>query len=252
MKRPVNRKANIVFMTITAADLKARLLHQDEDILVLNKPYGIAVHAGPKGGVTLDAFLPDLKLGNPDLPQLAHRLDRETTGCLILGRNAKSLKRLGGLFAEGKIGKTYLALVCGRPVPEIGMIDLPLARRTHDRRSWWMKVDAAGDVARTRYEVLGQADGLALLALSPQTGRTHQLRVHCAHMGWPIAGDRIYGGDRAMATAPGLMLHAVRIVIPRGRGQEPLVINAPLPETLTDFLAALGLPDAYDPEGSTL
>lgn len=236
-------------MLLTAADLHARILHRDEDILVLDKPYGIAVHAGPKGGVTLDNFLPALQFEKPDLPQLAHRLDRETTGCLILGRNPAALKRLGSLFAGGRISKTYLALVCGRPVPTEGLIDLPLARRTHDRRSWWMKVDPAGDPSRTRYRVLGQADGLALLALFPETGRTHQLRVHCAHMGWPIAGDRIYGGDRAMATAPGLMLHAVEIAIPTGRGKPQLVVRAPLPQSFADFLAALGLPETYSPEG---
>lgn len=241
-------------MRFSADDLVAAVLYRDEAVLVINKPYGIAVHAGPKGGMTLDAFLPDLRFGVPEKPQLAHRLDRETTGCLVFGRNQKALRRLGALFRDGLVKKTYLAFVCGRPSEEEGVIDLPLARRSHDKRSWWMKVDPAGDPSRTRYRTLGQADGLALLALSPETGRTHQLRVHCAAMGWPIAGDRVYGGDRAMAASPGLLLHAARIELPFYPGKPPLAIEAPLPEPFRHLLASLRMtlpPDFTLPEEMT-
>lgn len=226
-------------MRFSADDLARRVLHRDEAVLVIDKPYGIAVHAGPKGGVTLDAFLPDLRFGAPEKPQLAHRLDRETTGCLVFGRNQKALRRLGALFRDGLVSKTYLAFVCGRPAEAEGVIDLPLARRSHDKRSWWMKVDPAGDPSLTRYRLLGQADGLALLALSPETGRTHQLRVHCSAMGWPIAGDRVYGGDRAMAVSPGLILHAARIALPFYPGKPPLAIEAPLPDSFRQLLESL-------------
>jgi tRNA pseudouridine32 synthase / 23S rRNA pseudouridine746 synthase len=228
-------------MHLTAQDILDRILYRDADMLVLDKPAGIAVHKGPKGGVTLDAFLPDLAFGDAELPQLAHRLDRETTGCLVLGRNKAALKRLGGFFADGRIAKTYCAICCGVPKDDAGRIDLPLARRSHDKRSWWMKVDPAGDPAFTRYRVLARADGLAFLALQPETGRTHQLRVHSAAMGWPIAGDRIYGGDRAMATSRALQLHAVRVAIPQRRDQPPIRVTAPLPSAMSDFLAGLGL-----------
>lgn len=231
-------------MRFTAEDLVAAVLYRDEAVLVLDKPWGIAVHAGPKGGVTLDAFLPDLRFGAAEKPQFAHRLDRETTGCLVLGRNAKALRRLGALFRDGLVKKTYLAVVCGRPTEEEGVIDFPLARRSHDKRSWWMKVDPAGDPSLTRYRVLGQADGLALVALSPETGRTHQLRVHCAAMGWPIAGDRVYGGDRAMAVSPALLLHAARVELPFYPGKPALCVEAPLPEPFRQLLESLrmGLP----------
>ncbi len=136
-------------MRFTADDLVASVLYRDEAVLVINKPYGIAVHAGPKGGVTLDAFLPDLRFGALEKPQLAHRLDRETTGCLVFGRNQKALRRLGALFRDGLVSKTYLAFVCGRPADEEGVIDLPLARRSHDKRSWWMKVDRR-EILRSR------------------------------------------------------------------------------------------------------
>ncbi len=226
-------------MRFTAADISARVLYRDEAVLVLDKPYGIAVHAGPKGGVTLDAFLPDLRFDAAEKPQLAHRLDRETTGCLVFGRNAKALRRLGALFRDGLVEKTYCAIVCGNPAQDRGEIDLPLARRSHDKRSWWMKVDPAGDPSLTHYHVLGRASGIAFVMLSPKTGRTHQVRVHCAAMGWPIAGDRVYGGDRAMAASPALMLHAARISLPFYPGKKAIEIEAPLPEPMRNFLGSL-------------
>ncbi len=231
-------------MRLTPDDILARILHRDAEMLVLDKPAGIAVHKGPKGGVTLDEFLPGLAFEAPEIPQLAHRLDRETTGCLVLGRNKPALKRLGGLFASGRIAKTYVAICCGQPKEDAGRIDLPLARRSHDKRSWWMKVDPAGDPSSTRYRVLARADGIAFVALQPETGRTHQLRVHCSAMGWPIAGDKVYGGDRAMAASRALQLHAIRIVIPARHGHEPIRVTAPLPSAMSDFLYGLGLSDA--------
>lgn len=231
-------------MVLDAESLRARVLYHDERLIVLNKPAGIAVHKGPKGGITLDAFLPDLMFGKPELPQLAHRLDKDTTGCLVLGRDKAALKRLGNMFARGEASKTYCALVIGQPKADSGRIEMPLARRSHDKRSWWMKVDPAGDPSFTRYRVLSRGDGVAFVALAPETGRTHQLRVHCAAMGWPIAGDRTYGGDRAAALCRSVQLHAWRIALPEGRGKPFLVVSAPLPDTMQALLAGLGLSPA--------
>lgn len=228
-------------MSFDAPSIAARVLYRDERLLVLNKPAGIAVHKGPKGGQTLDEFLPALQFGKSDLPQLAHRLDKDTTGCLVLGRDKAALKRLGQMFARGEASKTYCALVIGNPKEESGRIEFPLARRSHDKRSWWMKVDPAGDASFTRYRVLSRGDGVAFVALAPETGRTHQLRVHCAQMGWPIAGDRVYGGDRAAALCRSIQLHAWRIALPEGRGKPPLVVSAPLPEAMSALLGGLGL-----------
>ena len=227
-------------MRFSADDLAGRILYKDDAILVLNKPAGLAVHAGPKGGVTLDQFLPDLRFGKPENPQLAHRLDKETTGCLVLGRNKASLKRLGAAFQSGRVEKTYCAIVCGIPVEPAGRITLPLARRSHDKRSWWMKVAVEGESgaesAATRYRILATGEGMAFVALAPETGRTHQLRVHCAAMGWPIAGDGIYGGDRAMAASRQLCLHAARIALPGC-----VAVEAPLPDAMRDFLSLIGI-----------
>jgi RluA family pseudouridine synthase len=216
-------------MRLTAEELQARILHRDGAMLILDKPYGIAVHRGPKGGVTLDDFLPALAFEKPEMPQLAHRLDRETTGCLVLGRDKPALKKLGEMFRDGKVTKTYLALVLGAPREDHGAIDLPLMRRSHDKRSWWMKADPKGDPSLTRYAVLARSDGFALLAMRPETGRTHQLRVHAAESGFAIVGDRVYGGDRAMAVSPHLALHALSIVVPYSRKGPPIESVAPVP-----------------------
>lgn len=169
------------------------------------------MHRGPKGGESLEGYFSALRYGLPRDPALAHRLDRETSGCLALGRHHKALERLGLLFKQGRVGKCYWAVVEGAPAQEEGLIDLPLGR-LNSSRGWWMKVDPMGAKAQTRWRVLGKNDTLALLALTPLTGRTHQLRVHCAAMGFPILGDRIYGtrGD----TDPMLHLHARGIEIP--------------------------------------
>lgn len=233
-------------MRFSPDDIRHRILYRDAEILVLDKPSGIAVHKGPKGGETLDAFFPALQFDAAEPPQLAHRLDRETSGCLVLGRNKGALKRLGAMFADGRIRKVYVALCCGVPAETEGRIDLPLARRSHDKRSWWMKVDPSGDPSLTRYRVLAARGGLSFLALQPETGRTHQLRVHCAAKGWPIAGDRIYGGDRAMAASRQLQLHAARIRLP-AKGGSPVEVTAPLPSAMSDFLDHLGLKD-FRPE----
>ena len=231
---------------ITAQDLLARVLHRDEDILIIDKPYGIAVHRGPKGGVTLDDFLPALTFGNPETPQLGHRLDRETTGCLVFGRHKAALQALGRIFQKGSAEKTYCALLAGRLPEKEGRIDMPLARRDHSNRSWWMRVDPKGDAAATRYLVLGEAEGMSFVLLWPETGRTHQLRVHCAELGAPIAGDRIYGGDRAKAIAPGLLLHALAIRLPGWGKRQPLLAEAPVPQDMSGLIKAIGLASALD------
>ena len=148
------------------------------------------------------------------------------------------LYRLNRLFADGKVDKRYWALVEGGPVEDEGRIDLPLARRSDDPRSWWMKTDPAGAPSLTLYRVLGRAQDLAWLELNPVTGRTHQLRVHCAAMGWPIRGDAIYGG--AGRGGPGLQLHARTLSLPLYPKREAITVEASAPGHMRVGLAACG------------
>ncbi|KQQ31624.1 RNA pseudouridine synthase [Methylobacterium sp. Leaf123] len=215
------------------------LLYRDALMLVIDKPAGLPVHPGPKGGPTLTDHLDALRFGLPRRPEAAHRLDRDTSGCLVLGRHAKALARLNRLFADGKVDKTYWALVEGGPEATEGCIDLPLAKRSDDPRSWWMKTDPAGAPSLTLYRVLGRANGLSWLELKPVTGRTHQLRVHCAAMGWPIQGDAIYGG--AGRDGPGLKLHARGLSLPLYPKREAIAVKAPAPAHMQAGLEACGM-----------
>lgn len=224
-------------------DIGARLLYRDALMLVIDKPAGLPVHPGPKGGETLTDHLDGLRFGLPRRPEAVHRLDRDTSGCLVLGRHAKALARLGKLFSTGKVEKTYWAIVEGDPPEEAGTIDLALARRSDDPRSWWMKADPAGEPALTHWRVLGRvpvrdaARTSAWLELKPVTGRTHQLRVHCAAMGWPIRGDAVYGHARR---GDALLLHARSLRLPLYPSRDPIGVEAPVPPHLAASVAACG------------
>ncbi|MFY9289615.1 MAG: RNA pseudouridine synthase [Methylorubrum rhodinum] len=213
------------------------LLYRDALMLVIDKPAGLPVHPGPKGGPTLTDRLDTLRFGLPRRPEAAHRLDRDTSGCLVLGRHAKALARLNRLFADGKVQKTYWALVEGVP-PDEGSIDLPLARRSDDPRSWWMKADPAGLPSLTHFRVLGRTEGRTWMELQPVTGRTHQLRVHCSAMGWPIVGDAIYGSAERDGV---LQLHARGLSVPLYPKREAIAVAASAPAHMLEGLSACGL-----------
>lgn len=228
---------------MTEDDMAALLLYRDAMMLVLNKPAGLAVHRGPKAAFgkdeALEPHFDKLKFGLPRAPSLAHRLDRDTSGCLVLGRHRKALEDLSLLFRGGQISKTYLAVVEGRPDQTEGLIDLALQKRDA-QRGWWMKVDPAGLPSQTRYHCLGTEGGLSLMALQPLTGRTHQLRVHMAAMGWPILGDPIYGLAPRQG-GPVLHLHAAAVTVPLYKNKPPVNVKAPLPTHIAQTLAGLGL-----------
>ena len=223
---------------MTPEEMVSRLLYRDGLMLVIDKPTGFAVHKGPKGGESLEDHFGALRFGLPRAPALAHRLDRDTSGCLVLGRHRKALADLGHLFKTGHIDKTYWAVVEGDPAEDEGRIDLPLGRKDATR-GWWMKHDPQGQPATTMWKVLGRADALAFVALEPLTGRTHQLRVHCAAMGWPIVGDTIYG-TAPRTGGPGLQLHAREIVVPLYKNREPVRVTAPVPPHMHERLGACG------------
>ncbi|HXW71485.1 MAG TPA: RNA pseudouridine synthase [Methylocella sp.] len=223
-------------VVVAEIDLTARLLYRDAMMLIIDKPAGIAVHRGPKGGPSLEDMFSSLRFGLPRNPALAHRLDRETSGCLVLGRHHKALEKLGLLFKQGRIEKTYWAIVEGEPEADEGVIDLPLARLNADR-GWWMKADPFGVPAKTLWRVLRRFGDRALLELRPLTGRTHQLRVHCAARGFPILGDAVYGTGGAI----GLQLHARSITVPLYKNKDPIRVEAPIPSHMSAMHESQGL-----------
>jgi tRNA pseudouridine32 synthase/23S rRNA pseudouridine746 synthase len=220
---------------MTPEEMVSRLLYRDGLMLVIDKPAGMAVHKGSPNSKdhareSLEDHFDTLRFGLPRAPALAHRLDRDTSGCLVLGRHRKALAALGKLFRNGVVGKTYWAVVEGSPDAESGRIDLPLGR-LDDKIGWWMKHDPNGQPAVTEWKVMGRApsSGLTWLELNLLTGRTHQIRVHCAEMGWPVLGDSIYG--KAPRTGgPPLHLHAREISVPLYKNRDPIKVTAPVPE----------------------
>jgi tRNA pseudouridine32 synthase/23S rRNA pseudouridine746 synthase/23S rRNA pseudouridine1911/1915/1917 synthase len=217
-----------------------RVLFRDAMMIVLDKPAGIPVHQGPGGGLNLEQFFPALAFGLPRLPALAHRLDRDTSGCLVLGRHRKALAKLGKLFSQGKIDKTYWAVIEGVMPAETGTIDLPLKKVTR-KDSWRMFADPSGQESVTDYTVLGHSGALSWVAFKPRTGRTHQIRVHAAALGCPVLGDPIYG--RPNPDQP-LHLHSRAITVPLYATKEPIAVTAPPPPHMLAALATLGWRDS--------
>lgn len=221
-------------------DLLSRVLYRDGLMLIVDKPAGIPVHAGPGGGPNLEAQFDALRFGLPRPPALAHRLDRDTSGCLVLGRHPKALRKLARLFSGGTVEKVYWAVVEGVPAKRAGRIDLPLRKISSKARGWRMVADAeAGKPAATDYRVIGAADGLSWLELRPRTGRTHQVRVHCAALGCPVLGDPVYGSGGA-AGSPPLHLHARAITLPLYANREPVAATAGPPAHMRAALIACG------------
>ncbi|KIM00639.1 Ribosomal large subunit pseudouridine synthase C [Paramagnetospirillum magnetotacticum MS-1] len=220
-------------------DLVARVLYRDPAVLIIDKPAGLMVHAGPKGGEHLGLFLDQLRFGLAQSPELAHRLDRETSGCLVLGRTRKALAGLGDLFAKGLADKTYWAVVVGKPREDQGVIDYALKKR-EKKFGWRMEVDRNGLASVTQWRLLGTDGRLSWLECRPLTGRTHQIRAHCAAIGHPLVGDAIYGRGTGTLAGDRLMLHSRNIVLPFHAGKPPIAAKAPVPEHMRAVLEGCG------------
>jgi RluA family pseudouridine synthase len=223
--------------SFSSAEIQARVLYRDNLLLVLNKPAGLAVHKGPKTEESLEQLLPALQFGYKELPQLGHRLDRDTSGCLVLGRNKRALRKLGELFANNKVGKTYWAIVDGKPPAETGTIDMALLKVT-GRQGWRIVPDPTGQPASTDYKLRGSDGKRSWLELTPHTGRTHQIRIHCAERGFPVAGDPIYGINPKPSEP--LMLQARAVSVPIEPGKPPVDVKAPPPDHMVAALQACG------------
>lgn len=227
---------------MTPEQIRSRVLFRDGQVLIVDKPAGLAVHAGPSGGESLRDFLSELRFGILPQPEPAHRLDRDTSGCLVLGRTKKAIVRLGRLFSSGQVRKTYWAVVVGRPPADAGSVDYPLLKK-NSRAGWHVQVDPSGQPSLTTYRVVGAGDGLAWLALEPKTGRTHQIRVHLAAIGCPILGDPVYGADRSRAKEHQLHLHAREIRVPYYARRELLKAIAEVPDHMKAMLRVCGWKD---------
>lgn len=204
------------------------ILFRDKRFLIINKPAGLPVHPGRAGGPSIEDFFPLWRTGKTG-PWLAHRLDQDTAGCLVIALKKSALLAAQAMFAEGRVQKTYWAVVRGVPKDDQGVIDLPLAKVTIGK-TWKMAGQAGAAPAITRCRVLGRGDGIAWLAFTPQTGRTHQIRAHAASIGHPILGDRIYGGG-----AGALHLLARDILLPL---DPPIHATAPVPPHMLTMLKA--------------
>ena len=239
MGRPAN-------LALSAKEIQSRVIYRDALVIVLNKPSGIPVHAGFGGGPNLEESFVHLTYGLPRPPSLGHRLDRDTSGCLILGRHRKALQKLSKLFATSRVRKTYWAVVSGQPKRNEGRIELSL-KKTGRGPGWKMKGDRSGQEAVTGYKVLGSVKSFGgirtWLELQPYTGRTHQLRVHAAALGCPIVGDQLYG-NRIHQQEHTLMLHAQAVSLPLYSGRKPIHLTALPPAHMIEALSACGFTGA--------
>jgi tRNA pseudouridine32 synthase/23S rRNA pseudouridine746 synthase len=206
------------------------ILFRDERFVVLDKPPGLPVHPGPRGGPSVEDWFPLLSRRR-DGPWLAHRLDADTAGCLVIALRRAALIAAQAEFAAGRARKTYWAVVRGVPQAAGGTIDAPL-RRHSSKSGWRMVSDASGQQAATDWLLCGQAGDIAWLELSPRTGRTHQVRVHCALLGCPVLGDPIYGDPQGPLQ---LLARSIALLL-----QPPLAATAAPPPHMRGALTRCG------------
>ena len=216
--------------------LEDRILYVDAEAIVIDKPAGLPVDPPRAGGDSVAARAGELKLGFQREPVAMHRLDRDTSGCLLLARNPKARAKFQQAFESGMVEKLYLAVVEGIPDGAHGLIDLPLAKVSTAEEGWRMVPDDKGKSAQTRWRKLAEMDGRSLIEFKPLSGRTHQIRVHAARgLGAAIAGDPVYGaGEEPM------LLHSWRLVVPRNK-KPPIDVTARVPDSFglwLDFLDA--------------
>ncbi|MFB0612142.1 RluA family pseudouridine synthase [Aurantiacibacter poecillastricola] len=209
------------------------ILYEDGEALVIDKPAGLPIETPRKCGPALEDHLDQLKLGFQRAPVPVHRLDTDTSGCLLLARNPKALKRFNKAFEEKLVAKTYLGIVAGPVEEEEGTIDLALSKISSEARGWRMIVAKKGKPSVTHWTKRKELEGgLTPVEFRPETGRTHQIRVHAEHaFGRSLLGDPVYGHKDARVSRT--MLHASALVVPR-EGKPDITAEAPLP---ADFIA---------------
>ena len=209
--------------------LEDRILFLDGEAIVIDKPAGLPVDTPKSGGDSISSRLDELRFGFQRPPSPVHRLDRDTSGCLLLARNPKARARFGKALECGEVEKLYIAVVEGDVTGE-GVIDLPLAKASSAAEGWRMIEDDKGKPALTSWRAIRSNGGRSLVEFRPLTGRTHQIRAHAKHgLGAPIVGDPIYGLGREP-----MLLHALRLIVPRDR-KAAIDVTAPVPEQFGDW-----------------
>ena len=225
---------------IEAEDIPLQIVYEDADLIVIDKPAGLVVHpaAGHARGTLVNAILahaPDLRgIGGETRPGIVHRLDKDTSGLIVVAKHDAAHRELQRQFKARSVRKVYLALVEGRLEPAEGIVDAPIARdRIHRKR---MAVSPDGRPSRTRYKVIKDWGLYSLVEAYPETGRTHQIRVHFAWLGHPLAGDALYGRKKPSLPIGRHFLHAARLTLRLPSTGEERTFESPLPEDLADVL----------------
>jgi 23S rRNA pseudouridine1911/1915/1917 synthase len=240
--------------SVASQDLPLSILHEDGDLVVLDKPAGLVVHpaAGHADSTLVNALLFHVKdlsgVGGEIRPGIVHRLDKDTSGVMIIAKNDEAHRGLTAAWNTDRVRKEYLALVYGTPSPDRGTIEAPIGRDPRDRKR--MAVVASGRRAVTEYELRERLRAVSLVRCRLRTGRTHQIRVHLKHIGHPIVGDPVYSGpqwrgipdkkvQKALSSFGRQALHAERITFPHPRSGEVMTFTAPLPQDLASLLEAV-------------
>ncbi len=241
-------------LEVEGEDIPLNVIHEDTDLLIINKPAGLVIHpaAGNPSGTLVNALLHYCKdlsgIGGVERPGIVHRLDKDTTGIMIVAKSDRAHLALSIAFRQHTIGKTYLAVCYGTPKTEDGVVDAPIDRHPRNRRE--MAVVKEGRPSRTLYDVEQAFEGTSMVSCHPVTGRTHQIRVHMAHVGHAIVGDPLYAGRQwrnlpdariqsACRSFPRQALHARRIAFEHPVTKEAVEFEAPLPPDIEELLQLL-------------
>lgn len=231
---------------LEAEAIPLEIIFENSDLVIVNKPAGMVVHPalGHDSGTLVNAILahdPELEgIGGEERPGIVHRLDRDTSGLIVVAKNELAMRWLTDQFKERRVEKTYLALVDGAPPTPTGRIEAPIGRDPHDRKKMAVVKLEKGREAISEYKTLEHFARHTLLEFHPHTGRTHQIRVHCAFLGCAIVGDPVYGRRKSSLEISRQFLHAFRLKITLPGENAPRQFEAPLPEELKMVLKGLG------------
>lgn len=230
---------------LVAENIPLDIVFENDDLVVVNKPAGMVVHpaAGHASGTLVNAMLgydPDIEgIGGEERPGVVHRLDKETSGLILLAKNERAHRWLQDQFRLRKVEKTYLALVDGKPPTPSGRVEAYIGRDPSHRKRMAIVPESRGREAISEYKTLESFRNHTLLEFHPLTGRTHQIRLHCAFLGCPIVGDLVYGRKKTTAEISRHFLHAYRLRIVLPGEKEPRIFEAPLPDELLTVLSTL-------------